>query len=682
MWNSRAAMKAATPAIDPTLPSHRERPVFLGYLVILAGIVLSLEAMTQYLAARYAYSPTLGSPLLRIGTIAIYTPDQAFGWLINLFHRDGLVRPITISLAVFVGGFALSVFASFVLNAIVSRRQSLSGRYLHGSAHFATKQDIVNAGLLRRRNQPNEGVYVGGWQERRTTHYLRHNGPEHVLAFAPTRSGKGVGLVLPTLLSWPHSALVLDIKGEAWAFTSGWRSTEAGTVCLKFDPSCRDGSSIAYNPLSEIRLGEDIEVADAQNIATMIVDVDGKGLYDHWTKTSQALLVGAILHCCYREQQAGREATLATIAQEFSDPTCHFSDTMTEWLEAEHDPLKHRGWTAPNGTRTATHPVVAATARDMMNREEKEASSVLSTANSFLTLYRDPIVAHHTSRSDVRIADLMQHDKPVSLYLIVNPADKDRLKPLIRLMLTQITRRLLERMEYAGGEVTPHYRHRLLMLLDEFPSLGKLEVFEETLAVMGGYGIKAFLIIQNLEQLRQRYGQYESIVANCHIRCSYAPNKYETAELLSKMTGTTTIQKSAVNVSGRRMAPWLAQTSVSIQEVQRPLLTPDEVMRLKGPIKDAVGRIKEPGDMLIFSAGFPPIYGRQILHFQDQTFKARAALPAAHWVSLHPPADAIEQREGRAGAFSSRLSSALQQALQDTDDPNPEAASFGTIRHE
>jgi type IV secretion system protein VirD4 len=121
------------------------------------------------------------------------------------------------------------------------------------------------------------------------------------MVFAPTRSGKGVGLVIPTLLSWPHSVLVNDIKGENWELTAGWRDRELGSHCLKFDPTSNDGTSTRFNPLEEVRIGTDDEVRDVQNIATIIIDPDGKGLNDHWAKTGLILLVGTILHVLYAE---------------------------------------------------------------------------------------------------------------------------------------------------------------------------------------------------------------------------------------------------------------------------------------------------------------------------------------------------------------------------------------------
>ena len=272
--------------------------------------------------------------------------------------------------------------------------------------------------------------------------------------------------------------------------------------------------------------------------------------------------------------------------------------------------------------------MVAESARDMLNKAENERSGVHSTAMSFLTLYRDPIVAKNTEKSEFKIRDLMKHEKPISLYIVVRPSDKDRLKPLIRLLINQIVRILTEKMEFKNGSSVKHYKHRLLLMIDEFPSLGKLEIFEESLAFIAGYGLKAYLITQDLAQLYKHYGKDESIVSNCHIRIAYAPNKIETAELLSKMAGQTTVVKKSVTTSGTAKLWSTKSKSESLQEVQRPLLTPDECMTLKGPQKDSEDKITKPGDMLIVSAGFPAILGTQILYFLDPVFSSRAKTKA------------------------------------------------------
>ena len=238
------------------------------------------------------------------------------------------------------------------------------------------------------------------------------------------------------------------------------------------------------------------------------------------------------------------------------------------------------------------HPVVAQAARELLNKSENERSGVLSTAMSFLGLYRDPTVAEVTSACDWRIADLIGSERPVSLYLVVPPSDISRTKPLIRLILNQVGRRLTEDLQGKDD------RHRLLLMLDEFPALGRLDFFESALAFMAGYGLKSFLIAQSLNQIEKAYGPNNSILDNTHVRVSFATNDERTAKRVSDMLGSATEMRAMRNYAGHRLAPWLSHVMVSRQETARPLLTAGEVMQLP------------PKDELVLISGFSPIHFR------------------------------------------------------------------------
>ena len=218
----------------------------------------------------------------------------------------------------------------------------------------------------------------------------------------------------------------------------------------------------------------------------------------------------------------------------------------------------------------------------------------------------------------------MDHDRPVSLYFITNPDDLIRLKPLARLLLTRIVAGLAGRMEFHDGRSITAHKHRLLMMLDEFPSLGKLDIFETALAYIAGYGIKAYIITQDVQQLYKAYSTHESIVSNCHVQLAFAPNKQETAEWLSKKTGQTTVIKEHISTSGKRFGMVLGQVSRSYQESQRPLMTPDEISKLPGMHTKADA--ETPGEMLVFVAGQPVIKGRQTPYFLDPTFNTRSKI--------------------------------------------------------
>jgi type IV secretion system protein VirD4 len=214
----------------------------------------------------------------------------------------------------------MMVITPVCLLVVAIARRGPSGRRadLHGSARWATTHDLRTAHFLpdsklarrfdrgiralgiRPSARPRSPIYLALWKRGSRARFLRDTGPGHVLVFAPTRSGKGAGVVIPTLLTWPDSVLVHDLKGENWALTAGWRK-RMGQVCLKFDPTDATGASVKYNPLEQVRLRTDHEAEDVQNIVHMIVDPDGRGLHDHWVKTGAALLTGTILHLLYAE---------------------------------------------------------------------------------------------------------------------------------------------------------------------------------------------------------------------------------------------------------------------------------------------------------------------------------------------------------------------------------------------
>jgi type IV secretion system protein VirD4 len=584
-----------------------------GLLVMLALIALWLA--TEYAAYRFGFQRALGTPILA----HVYAPWQGLMWE-QRFARvaDPRVRDV---LAHFWQIAGLGSLSALLAAAIVGARFSAQvkrGTDAHGSAHWATRKEIEATGLMGKA----DGVYVGAWQDPKgTVHYLRDDGPAHVLAFAPTRSGKGVGLVLPTLLSWPHSCVVHDIKGENYALTAGWRARDLNSRILKFEATSIDGSSARFNPLMEVRLRTPYEVQDVQNIVNMLCDPDGKGVEGddaHWIVSASAMLTGIVLHVLYAEN----DPSLGGVASLISSPLFESTAQMFEYmLNTQHDPDGTCGWLDPSGAPTPTHPVVAAAARDMLNKSAEEGGSILSTAIRFLTLFRDPIVADNVAGSDFTVRDLMHDERPLSLYLVIPPSDMDRLKPLTRLIFNQILRALTAEMKFEGGRSVANYKHKLLLMIDELPSLGKLEILQSALAYMAGYGIKSYLITQDVAQLQAAYGgpnSTETIMANCHVQVAYAPNKLETMELLSKLAGQATVRTEQRSYSGGRMG-FRGNVQISVAETERPLLTPDEARRLP------------PDDALVFVAGHAPIYGRKMKYFEDATFSERAkvALPKA-----------------------------------------------------
>jgi type IV secretion system protein VirD4 len=551
--------------------------ILWGQVIAVCAVVLAFVwAATQWTAWQLGYQPELGQPWFYLFGWPLYHPPAFFWWwyAYDAYAPNVFNRAAFISAAGGIVAFAVAV----VMSVWRAREQKLITTY--GSARWANIREIGKAGLFG-----NDGVVLG----QLGGHYLRHNGPEHVLCFAPTRSGKGVGLVVPTLLTWPGSAIVHDIKGENWSLTAGWRA-RFGRVLL-FDPT--NAQSAAYNPLLEVRRSE-WEVRDVQNIADVLVDPEGAlEKRNHWEKTSHSLLVGTILHVLYAE----KDKTLAGVANFLSDPKRPIETTLRAMM------------TTPHLGKGGVHPVVASAARELLNKSENERSGVLSTAMSFLGLYRDPVVATVTRRCDWRIHEFVEGDCPITLYLVVPPSDISRTKPLIRLILNQIGRRLTEKLE------TGPNRHRLLMMLDEFPALGRLDFFESALAFMAGYGLKSFLIAQSLNQIEKAYGINNAILDNCHVRVSFATNDERTAKRVSDSLGTATEMRAMKNYAGHRLSPWLGHLMVSRQETARPLLTPGEVMQLP------------PNDEIVMLAGINPVRANKVRYYEDRKLQSRILPP-------------------------------------------------------
>lgn len=594
----------------PQVRAKRSNPVLLKLFLVSLLVLCGLWISTQYFASIFGYHASLGVNVSRV-----YAPWSILGWAAkwSTIYSNEFMKAGSAGMMATAAGMLLMMLS----NAI--RTNSLkSNAYLHGSARWAGKSDIVSSGLISKKpKEANQGVYVGAWEDKSgKIHYLRHDGPEHILTIAPTRSGKGVGLVVPTLLSWPHSTVITDLKGELWEMTSGWRKS-VGHKVLRYEPASAD-CEVKLNPLEEIRLGTEHEIGDVQNLMTLVVDPEGKGLISHWQKTAYSLLVGVTIHALYKCKNEGKKATLPIVDSMLSDPDRDITELWMEMVTYGH----------VNGQN---HPTAGRSARDQMSRAEEEAGSVLSSATSYLNLYRDPIVARNISESNFRIRDIMNNDSPVSLYIVTKPGDKQRLKPLVRVFIDMILRVLADDLKFSEGQPVKNYKHKLLLMMDEFPSLGKMEIMQESLAFLAGYGIKAYLICQDLNQLKSRengYGPDEAITSNCHIQNAYPPNRLETADHLSRLTGQTTVIKEQITTSGKRSSTWMSNVSRTMQEVQRPLLTPDECLRMPGPKKDNDDKIVEAGDMIIYVSGYPAIYGRQPLYFQDPIFKERARVPA------------------------------------------------------
>lgn len=583
---------------------------------------------TEWLAQRFGFQVALGKAVIRLFNVPVYWPWQWMIWEFRFGFSDS--SAVTAPLWYACGAIVVSMFIALnIIRVIVSKHtRALTTKLdqLHGSASFMSEEEIRESTFLRAQTGP----IIGGWEEKKDRIiFLRDDSDGHILAFAQAGLGKTTGLAVPTALSnTEKSMLILDPKGELHHLTSGYRAAASNHV-FRFCPV--DLGTSKFNIFAEMRLTTVHAVQDAQSMADMFCHVPGQETAEpHWDDIAASLVTGILLHEGYKAMNENRVVTGRDISRALNPPDRQFADVLKEMLTYEHDPHGRFGWVYRNSSgknvATKVHPVVMQCATQMLDRTTDkgptdEFASCLSSAQKRFDIFRDPLIINATSESNFSIDDLVNHQYPVTLYIVVPLGEQSRLLHLMRTIFTIIFYRLTELERIASPN-----KHEFIWLLDEFTSLHKLEIFSKLMPLARGFGIKVYLICQSLKQILDAYGTHQSIIDNCNLLLSYAPGPdKDTAQMLSDMSGTRTVLHESASFSGDRYAPSKKQITTHVNTGQRPLLTADEVRRLKPPTK--VGRkVTAPGDMLIFPSGSKPIYGRQSLYWFDPIFCERAAL--------------------------------------------------------
>jgi type IV secretion system protein VirD4 len=571
---------------------ERERKL---YLVVLGfGVLVGLIAATQYVAFAYGYNPRLAWSVGQISGVTLYVPIAFLIWLLTIaktgpavFDTAGLI---------FVG----AMFFPFFLAVMLTRRGQREVRQF-GSRAWGTLGDARRAGLMHRKPI---GTIVGYWSDRRRL--LSYQGPEHQLVAGAARSGKGAGHVIPTLLSWPESVLVYDPKAECFDITGAFRAKFSHTFFLNF--TRRD--SACFNPLAEVRRG-DFEIADVQNVVSILSDPSGtKNESNFFDKEAMSLLTAVILHVLYTVPDD--EKSLAGVRTRMMT----FEPLLEEMATTLHRNRPDHG--QPDGLARDAHchlipeaiGEVALTAKRFLAMADRLKGDIHATAMSYLGVFADPIVADRTSRSDFRIGDLMCAENPVTCYLQVPPSDARRLRPLTRLFLSQVAASLMAEMKRdAEGRAK---KHKLLFLIDEFPTLGRLSFFADNLRVMAGYGIKAMLIVQSFKDIADAYGTNNTIIDNCHVTVAFATADNDTARKISEMAGPATEYRASESRSSGGAGMFTGRFTRSFSEAKRQLLDAGDIRQL-------------PYDeQLVFVTGSKPFRTKKVRYWEDAPFKERA----------------------------------------------------------
>lgn len=559
--------------------------IFIGVGVFAVSCWLA----TAFIVDVFGSQAALGSPLFKFGDTPIFAPWAIFDW--SARWGEEFSRPFTIARLIVASGFVIGALAV----AFILRRKQLLPVF--GQDAWAKFADIEDAELF-----DTTGAVLGKFEGE----ILAYSGPGHQILIGASRSGKGRGHIVPTLFAWTGSALVLDVKGEldrgdlrhGFSGTSGFRATFGHVI--RFSPT--DPQSACFNSLFEVRRGPN-EVRDVQNIVDIIVDSRGeaKGSEGFWNATAKVVLTGVILDTLYSEPIERK--TFAVVREKLRD-----LDGTAERMRVT---LHRRN---PKTGAPEVHPEVLHAAESYLAGEERLRSGIKATAESFFGIFADPLVAEKTSRSDFRIGDLMCAEQPVTLYLQPPPGDAPRLMTLMRLMISEVARSLMED-QTKDGQGRPK-KHRLLLMLDEFPQLGRIDFFEKMMGAMAGYGIKASIACQSVNSITRAYGRDNTIIDNCHLVTAFAAADPETAERIATMAGETWEVRPVRNEQRPRAILGPHKGSITYREERRPLLLPADVRKL-------------PRDeQLIFVSGTKPIRAKK-LRFDAEPLFASRMRPAA-----------------------------------------------------
>lgn len=491
-------------------------------------------------------------------------PTRVPGWLWYYRHDPEVRRWLTVGLscAGLVGGI--------LIVAVLLRQR----RPLHGAARWASAAEQSRAGLRSRC-----GVVLG----RADGRFLIADGPEHVMLYAPTRTGKGVGVVIPNLLAWPDSIVVLDIKRENYLATAGYRA-EAGQTVHLFDPLAPDGRTARFNPLDHIDRSDPIQVLDElQRMAAMLFPVHDRA-DPFWAEASRTGFIGV---GGYVAATPDRPFTLGEI---FRQLTAGDARARLPRIVAAR---------AREG-RPLPGPVVAALT-DFTSSSENTFASVRQSITTRMGLWLNPRIDAATSVSDFDLRDLRRGR--LSLYLGATPDNMLRIQPLYALLFQQLV-------DLNSRSLPAPADRPTLVMLDEFARLGPAPVLAHAFAWVAGYGLRLLAVLQSPSQLRALYGPdlAEDVMTNCGIEIVFAPKELRIARELSERLGYyTTDGRSRSRPAG--LARGRRSTTVSDQ--RRALMLPQELMQLPQTA------------LIVLKAGLPPVRGRKIAYWRDRIFQRR-----------------------------------------------------------
>ncbi len=490
-------------------------------------------------------------------------------------HQIGLRKSLIGST---VSGFG--VIGLFTIVVFIPR-----SRALHGEARFASHREIKSRCLLN-----GDGILLG--QLGGT--YITLPGQQGAILSAPPRSGKGVGVVIPNLLNFPGSVIVVDIKRENWEITAGYRQKHGQRVFL-FDPLSETGETARWNPLHYISDDPNIRINDIQRIAEMLYLLES-GKDSFWVNSSRTLFIGIVL---YLFETPNATRTIGEVLRQGMSGGTTGEGFVEHWKRII------------SGRKSGPHPLswqCVSAIYEVIDLAPQTASGIRKEFTSKLSLWLNPLLDAATSGNDFDLRDLRK--KPISIYVGITPDNLERIRPVLSLFFQQAiglqTRELPEQ--------NPGLKHQLLLMLDEFTALGRIPIIETSCGFLPGYNVRILLVIQTPAQLRSVYGRdgADTIMKTLAGRILFAPKDFTDAQEISNELGSTTVKGKS-----RSKPLWGTGKgqSTTISDQRRMLLLPQEVKE--------IGDHKE----IIIYEGIRPILAEKIIYYQDRQFMKRLLPP-------------------------------------------------------
>lgn len=503
----------------------------------------------------------------------------------QLYADDAVLRRrLQIALAVSGAGLLIVLPAALIIAARPRRA-------LHGDARFATPAEVARAGLTG--GSPGPAILVGKYRGK----FLTLPGQLSVMLSAPTRSGKGVGIVIPNLLNWPDSAVVLDIKGENHAITAGYRAAW-GQAVFAFSPFDEHACSHRWNPLSSVRTDELHRVSDLLAIGQVFFPSDAGGTSSEAFFNDQArnLFLGLGLLLLESPEQP---RTLGEMLRQSSGK----GQPLAQHLSQRINERKDQG--------RPLSPECTDALRRLMSTSDNTLSSIVATFNAPLTIFADPIVDAATSADDFRLEAVRR--RRMTVYVRIPPDRLSSARPLLNLFFSQLvslnTRHLPER--------DPTLRFQCLLVNDEFTAMGRVGVIATAAAFLAGYNLRLLTIVQAMSQLDAVYGDKEArtFATNHGLQILYAPREQRDADEYSAMLGHFTERATSRGRSQSFSGHGHTSISRNESEQRRALLLPQEFKSLGSE------------RLVLVLENCKPILGEKIRYFRDKAFKERL-LPA------------------------------------------------------